>query len=137
MRLSIVRVRRLWGRGMTRIFLGTFESVMREHPSMRKFPEESVRSAIGIMRSSCHAATIVHGDFPIIIYSFREPDAVRILTHEENHRAMLAIGEADAARALDHPWAQKAIEGRRTGANYRLLNELFESLSASPKTEAR
>src|SRR6266545_4440208 len=122
---------------MTRIFLATPENISREVPTMVGRTTKNLLFALMMMRSMAHASTVMALDFPIFIFDFREEDAVRIITHEENHRALLSMGEWDASRALDHPFAVKRVDGWEIGAKYRAIHNLYRGLSASPKTEAR
>jgi len=122
---------------VTHIFLATPENLAREVPTLTGTATGSLLFALKMMRMMAHAATIMIPDYPIFIYDFREEDAVRILVHEENHRALLSVGEWDASRALDHPFTMKRVDGRKTGAKYRAIHNLYRGLSASRKTEAR
>jgi len=122
---------------MTRVLLATPENFRREIPHMNEHATKTLLFAIMWVRSVSHAATITIPDYPIFIYDVREEDTIRILIHEENHRALLFIGETEGSRDLDHPRVTKLIDGRRVGNGYRRIHNLYRGLSASPKTEAR
>jgi hypothetical protein len=127
---------------MTRIFLATPKNLRLVFPKemTERVGDSTLHSFIAVESAMAYATTIAHGDFPIVIYSFPESEAVRILSHEEDHRALSGIGEDEASKLLDHPFAAGLLYHRRArGKAYRRAygRMVMMERGASPSTEAR
>jgi len=105
---------------MTRVFLATPKNLRLVFPEeiTKNVTDATLHFFIAQEAAIAFASTIAHGDNPILIYSFTEDHAVRTLAHEEDHRALRAIGEDEASKSLDHPFVASRLYNR-VGKAYR------------------
>jgi hypothetical protein len=116
---------------MTRVFIGSKRTMVREFPYFKKLKGAGLDLAYGIVSGTSRACTLMLDDYPIILFHVTELDAALILAHEENHRALLSVGEPDAARCLDHPRSRWLIEGLRADRGYVALYQTLETLRSA------
>jgi hypothetical protein len=124
---------------MTRLLLATPANLREAFPPemMRDMDDAVLHFFIAMENRNAMASTIVHGDNPILLFSFSESDAVRVLVHEEDHRALNLLGEIEASKSLDHPAVARILYHRRGRGYLRAYQRRMKWNRASPKPEAR